>query len=118
MTAPKPLPVRFSARLDAYLVACSQCDTVARVERGDGAAVRIATIALEAQGWRRMRGTAVCPSCAPKRPTEPRTERQRYAVDPSPARQALAQYARHARGDARRWARTLLAEWSEEKIDT
>jgi hypothetical protein len=45
-------------------------------------------------------------------------ERQRYAVDPSPARQALAQYARRARGDAQRWARTLLAEWSGEKIDT
>jgi len=74
-------------------------------------------LALEAQGWRRIRGTAVCPSCFAKRPVEPRTPRQRYAVDSSPARQALAQYARHARGDARRWAKTLLAEWLDEKKD-
>ena len=116
MTRPvRGLPSRFSARLGVRLVACSQCDAVARVERET---VGLDLLALEAVGWRRMRGTAVCPSCAPKRPVEPRTERQRYAVDPSPARQALAQYARHARGDARRWARTLLAEWSGEKIDT
>lgn len=116
MTRPvRGLPSRFSARLNLHLVACSQCDLVVRVER---ATVGLDLLALEAAGWRRMRGTAVCPSCAPKRPTEPRTERQRYAVDPSPARQALAQYARHARGDARRWARTLLAEWSGQKIDT
>jgi hypothetical protein len=106
---------RFSARLNVHLVACSQCDLVVRVERET---VGLDLLALEAQGWRRMRGTAVCPSCAPKRPAEPRTERRRYAVDPSPARQALAQYARHARGEQQRWARTLLAEWSEEKIDT
>jgi len=114
VSAPKPLPVRFSARLDAYLVVCSQCDQQARVERGHGEAVRLATSALEAAGWRRLHGAAVCPICAPQHPAE---SGRRIGVDPSPARQALAQYARHARGDARRWARTLLAEWSEKKID-
>jgi len=115
VSAPKPLPVRFSARLDAYLVVCSQCDREARLERGDGAAVRLATSALEAAGWRRLHGAAVCPICAPQHPVEPG---RRIGVDPSPARQALAQYARRARGDAQRWARTLLAEWLDEKKDT
>jgi hypothetical protein len=98
-----------------HLVACSECDTVVRVER---ATVDLDLLALTAHGWRRIRGTAVCPGCVAKRPVEPRAERQRYEVDSSPARQALAQYARHARGDARRWARTLLAEWLDEKQDT
>jgi hypothetical protein len=100
--------------LGVHLVACSECDTVVRVDR---ATVDLDLRALEAQGWRRIRGTAVCPGCFAKRPVEPRTPRQRYEVDSSPARQALAQYARHARGDARRWARTLLAEWLDEKKD-
>ncbi len=115
MTRPvRGLPSRFSARLGVHLVACSQCDAVARVERET---VGLDLLALEAQGWRRMRGTAVCPSCAPKRPVEPRTERQRYAVDPSPARQALAEYARSSTGETQRWARVLLAEWLDEKKD-
>ncbi len=115
MTRPvRGLPSRFSARLNLHLVACSQCDAVARVERET---VGLDLLALEAQGWRRMRGTAVCPSCAPKRPVEPRTERQRYAVDPSPARQALAEYARSSTGETQRWARVLLAEWLDEKKD-
>jgi hypothetical protein len=108
------LPSLFAARLNLHLVACSQCDTVVRVAR---ATVDFDLLALEAQGWRRIRGTAVCPVCVSRRPVEPRAERQRYEVDPSPARQALAQYARHARGDARRWARVLLAEWLDEKKD-
>jgi hypothetical protein len=97
-----------------HLVACSECDTVVRVARET---VDLDLLALEAQGWRRIRGTAVCPVCVSKRPTEPRTPRQRYEVDPSPARQALAQYARRARGEQQRWARTLLAEWLDEKKD-
>jgi hypothetical protein len=108
------LPSLFAARLNVHLVACSECDTVVRVER---ATVDLDLLALEAAGWRRIRGTAVCPSCVARRPVEPRTPRQRYEVDPSPARQALAQYARRARGDAQRWARTLLAEWLDEKKD-
>ncbi len=115
MTRPvRGLPSRFSARLNLHLVACSQCDLVVRVERET---VGLDLLALEAQGWRRMRGSAMCPSCFTKRPVVPRTERQRYAVDHSPARQALAQYARHARGDAQRWAKILLAEWLDEKKD-
>jgi hypothetical protein len=105
------LPSRFSARLNLHLVACSQCDLVVRVER---ATVGLDLLALEAQGWRRVHGAAVCPICAPQHPAE---SGRRIGVDPSPARQALAQYARHARGDARRWARTLLAEWLDEKKD-
>jgi hypothetical protein len=108
------LPALFAARLNLHLVACSQCDLVVRVVR---ATVDLDLRALEAQGWRRVRGMAVCPVCVSKRPVEPRAERQRYEVDPSPARQALAQYARHARGDARRWARVLLAEWLDGKKD-
>ena len=109
------LPSLFASRLGVHLVACGQCDTVMRVARET---VHLDLLALEAQGWRRIRGTAVCPVCVSRRPVEPRAERQRYEVDPSPARQALAQYARHAQGDARRWARTLLAEWLDEKKDT
>ena len=113
MTRPaRGLPALFAARLGVHLVACSQCDTVMRVARET---VERDLLALETQGWRRVRGTAMCPVCASKRPTEPRTPRQRYEVDSSPARQALAQYARHARGDARRWARVLLAEWLDGK---
>ena len=108
------LPALFAARLGVHLVACSECDTVVRVDR---ATVDLELIALEAVGWRRIRGTAVCPGCVARRPVEPRTPRQRYEVDPSPARQALAQYARRARGDAQRWARVLLAEWLDEKKD-
>jgi hypothetical protein len=115
MTRPaRGLPSLFATRLNVHLVACSECDTVVRVARET---VDLELLALEAAGWRRIRGTAVCPVCFAKRPVEPRTPRQRYAVDPSPARQALAQYARHARGDAQRWARVLLAEWLDEKKD-
>jgi hypothetical protein len=115
MTRPaRGLPALFAARLGVHLVACSQCDTVVRVAR---ATVDLDLLALEAAGWRRVRGMAVCPVCVAKRPTEPRTPRQRYAVDPSPARQALAQYARRARGEQQRWARTLLAEWLDRKKD-
>ena len=115
MTRPaRGLPSLFAARLGVHLVACSECDTVVRVARET---VDLDLRALEAAGWRRIRGTAVCPSCFAKRPTEPRAERQRYEVDPSPARQALAQYARRARGEQQRWARTLLAEWLDEKKD-
>ena len=116
MTRPvRGLPSLFAARLGVHLVACSQCDTVVRVARET---VDLDLLALEAQGWRRIRGTAVCPTCVAKRPVEPRTPRQRYAVDPSPARQALAEYARSSTGETQRWARVLLAEWRGEKIDT
>ncbi len=115
MTRPvRGLPSLFAARLGVHLVACSQCDTVVRVAR---ATVDLDLLALEAQGWRRVRGSAMCPSCFAKRPVAPRTPRQRYEIDPSPARQALAEYARHARGDAQRWAKILLAEWLDEKKD-
>ena len=115
MTQPvRGLPSLFAARLGVHLVACSQCDVVVRVAR---ATVDLDLLALETQGWRRIRGTAVCPVCLAKRPTEPRTPRQRYEIDSSPARQALAQYARRARGDAQRWARVLLAEWLDGKKD-
>ena len=115
MTQPvRGLPSLFAARLGVHLVACSECDTVVRVARET---VDLDLLALEAAGWRRIRGTAVCPSCVAKRPVEPRTPRQRYEVDSSPARQALAQYARRARGEQQRWARTLLAEWLDEKKD-
>ncbi len=116
MTRPvRGLPSLFAARLGVHLVACSQCDTVVRVAR---ASVDLNLLALQAQGWRRIRGTAVCPTCVAKRPTEPRRPRQRYEIDPSPARQALAEYARSSTGEAQRWARVLLAEWRGEKIDT
>ena len=108
----RELPALFAARLGVHLVACSQCDTVIRVARET---VERDLLALETQGWRRIRGTATCPVCLAQRPVEPRTPRQRYAVDPSPARQALAQYARRARGDAQRWAQVLLAEWLDGK---
>jgi hypothetical protein len=108
------LPSLFAGRLNVHLVACSQCDTVVRVARET---VDLDLLALQAAGWRRVRGTAVCPVCVAQRPVESRTPRQRYEVDSSPARQALAQYARHARGDARRWARVLLAEWLDGKKD-
>jgi hypothetical protein len=108
------LPSLFAPRLGVHLVACSECDTVARVAR---ATVDLDLLELEHQGWRRVRGSAMCPSCFAKRPTESRTPRQRYEIDPSAARQALAQYARHARGEDRRWARVLLAEWLDEKKD-
>jgi len=115
MTRPaRGLPSLFAARLGVHLVACSQCDVVVRVAR---ATVDLDLLALEAQGWRRIRGVAVCPVCLAQRPVAPRTPRQRYEVDPSPARQALAQYARQARGEQQRWARVLLAEWLHGKKD-
>ena len=111
------LSSRFSARLNAHLVGCSFCDVVARIERGDATYVDLARALsqLEAQGWRRIRGSTVCPACAPPCPPAPRIERQRYAIDPSPARQALAQLVRDSTGEQRRWAKILLAEWLDEK---
>ena len=115
MTRPvRGLPSLFAARLNLHLVACSQCDLVVRVAR---ATVDLDLLALEAQGWRRVRGSAMCPTCFAQRPVAPRTPRQRYEIDPSPARQALAEYARSSTGETQRWARVLLAEWLDEKKD-
>ena len=108
---------RLSPRLNAHLVSCSCCDVVARIERGDATFVDLtrALSQLEAAGWRRIRGSTVCPACAPPRPVEPRIARQRYEIDPSPARQALAQLVRDSSGEQRKWAKILLAEWLDEK---
>lgn len=116
MTRPvRGLPSRFSARLDAHLVACAQCDTVVRLDR---ATLGLELLALEAAGWRRKRGAAVCPTCARPIAPEPRTPRPSVPYDPSIARTALRAYAYRSTGETRRWALTLLHEWGGEEIDS
>ena len=108
------LPSRFSARLGLHLVSCDQCDTVVRLDR---ATVGLELLALEAQGWRRKRGAAVCPTCARPIAPEPRTPRPSVPYDPSLARATLRAYAGTATGETRRWAMTLLHEWGGDEID-
>ena len=115
MTRPvRGIPSRFSPRLGAHLVSCSQCDTVLRLDR---ATVGLELLALEAAGWRRKRGAAVCPTCARPIAPEPRTPRPSVPYDPSLARATLRAYAGTATGETRRWALILLREWGGDEID-
>lgn len=103
--------LRFDPQLDAHLVTCSRCGTVARVERGDRSHLLLEIAALGRAGWRRRGREPLCPTCARPAAPEPRTARPSVPYDPSIARTALRAYAYQSTGETRRWALTLLREW-------
>lgn len=111
------LQLRFDAVLDAHLVTCARCGTVALVQRGDRAHLLLELASLGRAGWRKKGRKPLCPPCARSAAPEPRTPRPSVPYDASLARATLRAYAGTATGETRRWALILLREWGGDEID-